>query len=263
MSSTIQRSVKVMELLARKSPMGVRAIAGELGVPLGSLHRLLLDLEVEGVVERSATAEWELAYRLFEITGMHLERINYPALVRPFAEKIAEETHETVNLHSFTGLQAMIIDKVRGNEGMQLDFPIGALGVLHAGGAAKAILAYANDEVLQRVLDEPMARMTPYTLTDPADLTAELARVRERGYSIDNQEVVLGVFCVSVPILDRARRPVGAMSISGPSEKAPGPQVMPLVEMLNDACGQVSRKIGYTGEFPLLVPDATAKREAS
>jgi len=263
MSSTIQRAVKVMELLARRSPMGVRAIASELGVPLGSLHRLLLDLETEDVVERSSAGEWELSYRLFEITGMHLERINFPALARPFVEKIAEATRETVNLHSFNGLQGMIIDKVRGNEGMQLDFPIGAVGYMHCGGAAKAILAYVGDEVRQRILDGPLTKMTPYTLTDPAALNAELGRIRERGYAIDNQEVVLGVFCVSVPILDRAGRPVGALSISGPRPKAPGPEIQPLVDMLNEACGQVSRKIGYTGDFPLLFPGKAEKREAS
>ena len=43
--SSIRRSVQVMELLARKSPLGVRAVATQLSLPLGSVHRLLLDLE--------------------------------------------------------------------------------------------------------------------------------------------------------------------------------------------------------------------------
>ena len=67
--SSINRSVHVLELLARKGPLGVRAIAQQLKLPLGSVHRLLLDFEAEAVTERTPGGEWELSYRLLEITG--------------------------------------------------------------------------------------------------------------------------------------------------------------------------------------------------
>ncbi|RYH04906.1 MAG: hypothetical protein EON57_08790, partial [Alphaproteobacteria bacterium] len=72
----------------------------------------------------------------------------------------------------------------------------------------------------------------------------------DRGYSIDNQELVMGVFCVGVPILDRIGRPVGGISISGPMPKAPGAGVEPLVKQLHEACGQVSKRLGYVGAWP-------------
>ena len=56
--SAITRSIQAMDLLARKSPLGVRAIASQLGLPLGSVHRLLLDLEEEGIAERNLEGEW-------------------------------------------------------------------------------------------------------------------------------------------------------------------------------------------------------------
>ena len=58
-----------------KGPLGVRAVAQQLELPLGSVHRLLLDLAEEGVVERTADGDWELSYRLLEITGLQLDRI--------------------------------------------------------------------------------------------------------------------------------------------------------------------------------------------
>ena len=48
-----------------------------------------------------------------------------------------------------------------------------------------------------------------------------------------------------MPILDAPARPVGAMSISGLSPKQPGPELDPLVAMLSEACGYVSRRLGY------------------
>lgn len=260
--SSISRSVQVMELLARKSPLGVRAIATQLGLPLGSVHRLLLDFEEAGIVERIASGEWELSFKLLEITGLQLERIHFPALARPFAERIAETTSETVNINVLSGLHGVSVDKVRGNERMQLDMRIGSRGSLHSGGAGKAMLAFLGEDDQQRVLEGPLEPLTAKTITDPAGLKAELARIKARGYSIDDQEVVMGIYCVSVPILDALGRPVGAMSITGPSPKAAGPAVQPLVDMLNEACGYVSRKLGYRGDYPLGAAVAATRRTA-
>lgn len=250
-----------MELLARRGPMGVRAIAQALQVPVGSMHRLLLDLAEENVVERTVEGEWALSFRLLAITGQQLGRIGITGLARPFVERIAERTGETVNVYARSGDRAVCLDKVRGNQGMQLDMPIGHRGGLTNGGSGKAILAYMSPEERERAIaSEPLVALTPQTITDRGALEVELGRIRRRGYSIDDQEVVMGVYCVSVPLLDRLARPMGAISISGPSVKAPGPEVTPLVEMLDEACQHVSRRLGYAGPWPPVVaaerPDA-------
>lgn len=248
--SAITRSIQAMDLLARKSPLGVRAIASQLGLPLGSVHRLLLDLEEEGIAERNVEGEWELSFRLIEITGLQLERIGLPTLCRPFAERIAEKTGETVNINALSGLYGVCIDKVRGNEGMQLDLRIGSHGPLNCGGAGKAMLAFMDETEREQVYAAPLPALTAYTITDPAQLREEIARIRARGYSIDDQEVVVGVYCVAVPILDRMGRAAGAISVTGPSIKKPDADVLPLVLMLQDACRHVSHRLGYSGPWP-------------
>ena len=83
--SSIIRSVQAMDLLARKGPLGVRAVAQQLQLPLGSVHRMLLDLAEAGVADRTPSGEWELSFRLLEITGLQLERIDLPR------DKLVEE----------------------------------------------------------------------------------------------------------------------------------------------------------------------------
>lgn len=244
--------MQVIDLLARRSPLGVRAVAQQLDLPVGSVHRLLADLAGEGVLERTAAGEWELSFRLLEITGIQLDRIGIAKLARPYCERIAEATRETVNINALSGTAGVCIDKVRGNEGMQLDLRIGSRGPLHCGGAGKAMLAYMGPAEQRRILQGPMRPLTDKTITDPDVLAAELGRIRERGYAIDDQEVVMGVYCIGVPILDRSGRTAGAISITGPAPKQPGPGVAPLVTLLSEACGEVSRKLGYAGTWPPL-----------
>ena len=106
-------------------------------------------------------------------------------------------------------MHGVCIDKVRGNEGMQLDMPIGARGPLYCGGAGKAMLAYMSESDQERVLAGNLAALTPNTIIDPTRSAPRSSASGQRGYSIDDQEVVIGVFCVAVPILDRLGSPVG------------------------------------------------------
>lgn len=249
--SSIIRSVQAMDLLARKGALGVRAVAQQLQLPLGSVHRMLLDLAEAGVVDRTPSGEWELSFRLLEITGLQLERIDLPRLCRPFAEEIAKATRETVNVNALSGHHGVCIDKVRGNEGMQLDLRIGSRGPLNCGGAGKAMLAFMPEAEREEVYARPLPLLTNHTITDPDQLRAEIERIRERFYAIDDQEVVMGVYCVSVPVLDRTGRAAGAISVTGPSVKKPGSEtVMPIVAQLWDACGHVSRRLGFAGAWP-------------
>ncbi len=248
--SSPRRTIHVLDLLARKGALGVRGIAQQLDLPVGSVHRLLLELAEENVVERNADGAWQLGYRLLEITDLQLDGVGFPRLARPYCEAIAEVTRETVNVNVLSGDACVCIDKVRGNEGMQLDWRIGSRGPLYAGGSAKAMLAFMSETDQVRVANGPKTRFTAHTITDATALLIELGRIRERGYSIDDQELVLGVFCVGVPILDRIGRPVGGISVSGPTPKMPGAELGLLVKRLHEACGQVSKRLGYVGAWP-------------
>jgi DNA-binding IclR family transcriptional regulator len=259
--SSIKRAIQVLDLLARKGGLGVRAVAQQLALPVGSVHRLLIDLADEGVVERNAEGAWQLSYRLLAITDLQLDGVAFPRLARPFCESIAEKTRETVNVNVLSGEGCVCIDKVRGNEGMQLDNRIGSRGPITTGGAGKAMLAFMDETEREQVFAGPLELLTPYTISDPARLREEINRTRERGYSIDDQEVVVGVYCVAVPILDRMGHSVAAMSITGPSVKKPGPEVLPLVLMLQDACRHVSHRLGYSGPWPGEIT-ATAARKS-
>lgn len=249
--SAVRRAIQVIDLLARKGALGVRAVAQQLDLPVGSVHRLLQDLAQENVVARNSEGAWQLDYRLLQISDLHMDNLRLPRLARSFCEDIAEKTRETVNLNVLSEFSCVCVDKVRGNQGMQLDRPIGSRSPLHCGGSAKAMLAFMSEAEQDRVIKNGLTGFTDNTLTDAKALKDELARTRERGYSIDDQEMVLGVFCVGVPIVDRLGHPIAAISISGPSHKQAGAEVAPLVEMLNKACGHVSERLGYTGPWPL------------
>jgi hypothetical protein len=80
--SSIRRTIQVLDLLAGKGALGVRAVAQQLKLPVASVHRLLMDLAEEEVVERIGDGAWQLTYRLFAITDKQLDGLRFPRLRR-------------------------------------------------------------------------------------------------------------------------------------------------------------------------------------
>ena len=246
--STINRAVQVVELLARRGPLGVRAIAQNLALPLGSTHRLLQDLNSETVVERTPDGEWELSYRLAQIVGIQLERVQLPRLVRPILEELASETREAAFLAVPSRDEVVYLDKVQTDLQLQLNVEVGTRRPMYCTGLGKAILAFLPEVQLEQVLNTSSMRpFTPRTITDPMMLRLELERTRERGYAVDHEEIIAGVHCVAVAILNHAARPIGAISVAGTTPKAEGERLEALVSRLKNAGEHVSRRIGYVG----------------
>jgi DNA-binding IclR family transcriptional regulator len=244
--SSVPRVVHVIDLLARRGPLGVRAVAQQLGLPLGSAHRILTDLGAESIVERTATGEWELSYRLLEIVGVQLERVQLPRLARPILEQLASETRETTFLAVPSRDEIVYLDKVQTDMQLQLNVELGTRRPMHCTGLGKAILAFLPQAQQEQVLaGSPLRGYTPSTITDPIILRLELERTRERGYAIDREEIILGVHCIAVPILNFAGQPVGAISVAGTTPKTEGERLDALVLRIRNAGEYVSRRLGF------------------
>jgi len=238
----------VLDLLARRGPLGVRAIAQSLSLPLGSTHRMLHDLAVESVVERTTDGGWELSYRLAQIVGIQLERVQLPRLARPILEQLASETREAAFLAVPSRDEIVYLDKVQTDLQLQLNVEVGTRRPMHCTGLGKAILAFLPDVQLEQFLaGSAMRPFTPRTITDPMMLRLELERTRARGFALDHEEIILGVHCVAVPILNHAGRPVGAISVAGTTPKEDGERLDVLVARLRTAGEYVSRRIGFNG----------------
>ncbi|MGH2549939.1 MAG: IclR family transcriptional regulator, partial [Thermomicrobiales bacterium] len=214
--SKIDRTFDLIELLARRGALGMRPMARELDVPIGSLHRLLNDLAEQSVIERTEEGEWTLSYRLLQIVGIQLERTSLPRLARPYLEQLAAETRETVFLAVPSRGEIVYLDKVQTDLQLQLNVELGTRRPMHATGLGKAILAFLPEVEQARFLTTaPFPAFTNATITDAGTLESELESIRETGYALDREEMISGLHCIAVPLLNYTNRAVGAISIAG------------------------------------------------
>jgi len=115
---------------------------------------------------------------------------------------------------------------------------------LHSSGSGKVLLAYQPPRVLDLILESgELTRRTASTITDPAQLKAELRLVREKGYAVDHEEQEDGVRCLAAPVFGPDGNLFAAMSLSGPTSRLDGKRLDALVPHLKRVSASLSESL--------------------
>jgi DNA-binding IclR family transcriptional regulator len=244
---SIERAAAILRLLSgRTRRLGVVDLAGELGLPKGTVHGLLRTLQHVGFVEQDEeTGKYQLGAALLHMGSSYLDGNELRTRALNWSDSLAARTHESVRIGTLHEGQVLIVHHVfRPDDSLQT-LDVGALLPAHASALGKILLAhhaYAAAELVRSGLES----FTPATITDPDTLERELERVRQRGWAADIGELVNGEVSCAAPILDRRGVTVGAMGVSGPPDRllAARQPRGDLVAFVREAARAVSRELG-------------------
>jgi DNA-binding IclR family transcriptional regulator len=244
---SIERAAAILRLLSgRTRRLGVVDLAGELGLPKGTVHGLLRTLQHVGFVEQDEeTGKYQLGAALLHMGSSYLDGNELRTRALNWSDSLAARTNESVRIGTLHGGQVLIVHHVfRPDDSLQT-LDVGSLLPAHASALGKILLAhhpYAAAE-LARAGHESV---TPATITDAETLQRELERVRKRGWAADIGELVNGEVSCAAPILDRRGVTVGAMGVSGPPDRllAARQPRGDLVAFVREAARAVSRELG-------------------
>lgn len=128
---------------------------------------------------------------------------------------------------------------------------IGMRHPLHCTALGKVMLAFHSAEEQDNLIAGiEFKRLTPHTITRAANLRKELTLIRQRGYSLENEEVYLGSRSIGAPIFDESDRVVAALSVSGPTTRITREMVATFAVATRQAAAAVSKGLAAnTKEF--------------
>jgi DNA-binding IclR family transcriptional regulator len=235
--------MRVLEAFAgRADGIALTELCASLGHGKGSLSKILGTLEREGFVRQDPlSGHFHLSWRLLALAFGHAQRIGIPALCLPILQSLADDTDELVQLAVVDHEQILFVAKAEGRSPRIRTLPlVGLTAPAHATASGKVWLASLSDAGVARVLGrQGLPRVAPRTLTSRAKLTAELRRVRERGYAIVDEELVEAGGAVAAAIA-REGHVVGAVAVSGPTFRLPAPKLERLAPRVQRAAGELA-----------------------
>jgi DNA-binding IclR family transcriptional regulator len=235
LAPAVTRAAAILDLLAENGslPAGPSELARRLGLPKSSIANICNALADTGLVRRVGTG-FTLGRKLAELGGAYLTSVD---LVQEFYEACNElpaGSEETVQLAVLDGVEMTYLARHDGKQPVRLTSQIGRRLPASVTATGKAALAFIDDREVRRRFDGvELPVLTGRSLASVDALLDDLAVVRERGYSMDDEETVEGVVCFGVAI--PGRRPGEgpyAASITLLKVRATGDRVPALVEDL-------------------------------
>ncbi len=219
--------------------LGLSDLARRAELPLTTAHRLAGALVHEGALVRTAAGQYAVGRKLWSIGLLARVQTDLRQVASPFLHDIYGATLATVHLAVRDGTSVLYVDRLAGNRSVPVVSEVGSRLPLHATGVGKVLLAHAPADV-QELAFAQLTRVTPYTITEPARLRAQLGRVRTDGYATTVEEMSLGACSVAVPIAPTPRAVVAALGIVVPSLRR---DKMGLVAALQVAARGIARSL--------------------
>lgn len=209
--------------------------------PKSTAHRLLASMRKVGFIDQE-NDRYRLGLKLFEFGNIVLANMDVHREGRAVIDSLVRLTGCSVHLAVFDGVQAVVIHRGDPEQSSHTQYIEAA--PVHCTSVGKAILAFQSEEVFKRILALGLKRYTENTICDEARLRAEIAKVHEQGYAVDDSEHQPGLRCIGAPIRDQNGRVFAGISVSGASWRISLPNVE-LSKVVMHHAGVISRALGY------------------
>ncbi|WP_170560560.1 HTH-type transcriptional regulator BhcR [Ruegeria atlantica] len=245
---SLDRAMEVFEYLSEAQGKALTALSDEMGQSPATVYRILVTLEGRGLVEFDHEEQvWHIGPRAFVIGSRFLRRTSLVDRARPVMRKLMEATGETANLGVEKEGFVLFLSQVETHASIRAFFPPGTLSQMHASGIGKALLAFMDDDRLNRLLTNlELQAFTDRSITNPEALKKDLAAVRAQGFSVDNEEKNMGMRCIAAPVFDINREAVAGISVSGPTSRVSESEIERLSRPVMEAAQQLTLAIGGT-----------------
>ncbi|MDO5648258.1 IclR family transcriptional regulator [Paracoccus sp. (in: a-proteobacteria)] len=247
---TVGRALSVLDLVADFGrPVRFSELLARADLPKATLHRFLHSLTNQGMLTFDADRQtYAPGLRLVRLAHAAWAQSSLAPIACRVLDQLAWDTGHTVHLAQLDYGAVIYVDKRNAAQPVDMFAQSGKIGPAYCTGVGKAMLAFLPDDAqAQAMAQQAFFPHTPQTLTTPDALRADLARVRARGFAVDQQEHEPGIICLAAPIRSGQGRVIGAVSVTAQGDDAAA--LIPLAPVVMDAARDIA-DLAATWRFP-------------
>lgn len=247
---SVDRAVRVLEILAQQGEASISEIARELGVHASTASRLVAALRAHELVElRGHRGGYRLGIGVLRLAGATAGQLDLTTQAQPVCDALAAELDATTNVAIASAGVAINVCQAQPSTAVATQNWVGQRTVLHATSSGKVLLAYMAEDERDELLREPLTGFTAQTRTSPEALLEELEAVHETGCARAVEEYEEGLNAVAAPVRAHDGTVVAAISASGPAYRLPEERLDQACAAVVRAAAEVSRRMGYHGDI--------------
>ena len=248
---SVDRALEVLDVLAAATTgLGVSAIARQLGASKSAMFAVLQTLESRNLVSSAGDVTsrvYTLGLGLARLGDRALQQVSLRDVAMPHLAELGAATKLSARVSVLEGESAVVVGQVDSPAGVRFNLNMGGRERLHCSGMGKAILACQPEAVVRADAERHgLVARTRHTIIDTEALLADLAKVRKRGFALDDEEDAEGVCCIGAPVFDHRNGCTGAISVTGLKPMFPPADVLRIGTLVVGTAGRISRELGAT-----------------
>ena len=201
-------------LAQQREPMSLSRLASELALPKSSVHGLCNTLLSFGYLRRQPDGAFLIGPGVMSLAEAFISGTDVAQEFNALWADTGVAPQETVVLSVLSGTEALYVAVRNSARPLGLAFNVGMRLPAHLTGSGKAMLAYCDVEETRRLFSEgPLTHLTRKGPREVETLLKELALVRKRGFSVDDETVQLGVYSIGAPVFNAAGDVVAGVAV--------------------------------------------------
>jgi len=253
---SVLKALDIIASFSQQEPvLSLSDISDRLKLPKATTYNLLATLRSRNYIERTDDGRYCLGPAIVPLTQCVRVNVHVRDRAAPLLRELAHRLLETVYLIVPDGDYALYIYGIESAHRLLARTAVGDRVPMHCTAVGKAYLANLSRADVEALIGRTgMPRFTPYTITNIADLHADLALTRERGYALDRQEHELRTYCIGASIYNDGGRSIAACSVSGSDPEIIGSRLPLLTQLVVKCADDISRRMGYVAEHASVVP---------
>jgi DNA-binding IclR family transcriptional regulator len=212
----IAKAGAILDALAERD-FTAQELADRFDEPLSTIYRLLSNLQGLGYVAPSPNrGHFRLGTRLLALGAAVAQRFDGREAALPAMKRLQAETGETIFFAVLDGAEALYVERLDGRLVGLMAVGAGSRLKLNQGACGKALLAFAPAEFREEFLAKAdLKALTAQGQADRKAVLKDIEGTRDRGYSISDEDVVIGMASIGAPIYNHRGEATAAMSVSG------------------------------------------------
>jgi DNA-binding IclR family transcriptional regulator len=249
MSSAV-RMLRVLELVATEPfEWTLSELAKSMSMSKATAHRVMATLVDAGfATQEPVRNRYSVSGKALEVGTAYLRHSPAYRAAFPVMNDLAKQVEGMVHLGVWDNDSILFLRSYGQPSRYYLYADSGDRRPLHANALGKAMLAWSPASEVERIMSQGCASFTRNTITTLAQMNRDLARVRERGYAINEEEWSLGLRAVASAIFDARGQVAASICIGGPANRMTPASVKKCGAMVRDAGNYISSQLGFRAQ---------------
>ncbi len=212
--ASLGKGLRVLECFGADHPRrSIAEVAEATGLDRATARRCLLTLFELGYAAYDGKY-FTLTPRVLRLGTGALAALPLPQIVQPWLDQLSEQIGQSCSVSILDETEIVYIARAAQRRVMSIGLMPGSRLPAHCTSMGRVLLAALPEPAARAIIEaSDLSPRTRHSRTDPAEIMAEIARVRAAGHALVDQEVELGLRALAVPVLDVHRRVVAALNV--------------------------------------------------